>query len=134
VTVGNTARIFEASDGGYWLETPAYNADYIADLKGELPNGARRWNGELGLWWVHPEFFPMARQIVERHYVLTDCPALPDGAGAWATLWLRPGAPVEVIRAVYRALARLHHPDVGGDSATMQRINAAYERLTGAGG
>lgn len=30
------------------------------------------------------------------------------------------------LRACYRALAMAHHPDRGGDTATMQRINAAY--------
>lgn len=32
------------------------------------------------------------------------------------------------IRAIYRQLAKQHHPDLGGDTKTMQEINAAYER------
>lgn len=36
-------------------------------------------------------------------------------------------APREVAEAAYKALAKRHHPDVGGDAATMQRINVAYE-------
>jgi len=31
------------------------------------------------------------------------------------------------IKSRYRDLARKHHPDLGGDTATMQAINAAYE-------
>lgn len=31
------------------------------------------------------------------------------------------------IRAAYRALVKEHHPDLGGDTRTMQQINAAYE-------
>mgnify|MGYP001554708393 CR=1 FL=1 len=34
---------------------------------------------------------------------------------------------VEEIKAKYRTLARENHPDLGGDTETMQRINAAYE-------
>ena len=30
------------------------------------------------------------------------------------------------VKARYRDLAKLHHPDRGGDTATMQAINAAY--------
>jgi hypothetical protein len=30
------------------------------------------------------------------------------------------------IKSEYRKLAKLHHPDLGGDTATMQRVNAAY--------
>ena len=50
-------------------------------------------------------------------------------ADPYAALWLRPGAPWPVIRAAYRALAAIHHPDCGGDSAKMQDLNAAYALL-----
>jgi hypothetical protein len=33
-------------------------------------------------------------------------------------------------KAAYRALAKKHHPDVGGNAAKMVEINAAYEVLT----
>ena len=33
------------------------------------------------------------------------------------------------IRERYRELARRYHPDRGGDSEAMQRLNAAYERV-----
>ena len=43
-------------------------------------------------------------------------------------------APVEVIRAAYRALAARHHPDRCGDdpsaAARMQRVNQAYRVLS----
>ena len=48
---------------------------------------------------------------------------------AYTALWLRPGAPPELVRAAYRVLALLHHPDRGGDTGAMQRINAAFEVL-----
>lgn len=47
------------------------------------------------------------------------------------TLWLLDGAPLEVIRAAYKALALLHHPDRGGSHEAMVRINTAFEALTG---
>ncbi len=48
---------------------------------------------------------------------------------AYTTLFLLPDAPVEVVRAAYRALAMKHHPDLGGDVRAMQTIIAAYEQL-----
>lgn len=39
------------------------------------------------------------------------------------------GAPPALVDAVYRQLAKLYHPDVGGDLRTMQQINEAYARL-----
>lgn len=35
---------------------------------------------------------------------------------------------VEDLKAEYKRLALKHHPDCGGDTATMQEINAAYEK------
>lgn len=42
-----------------------------------------------------------------------------------------PGAPLDQATAkrAYRALARTHHPDRGGDAATFHRLRLAYERL-----
>jgi len=48
---------------------------------------------------------------------------------AHAVLHLLPSAPPEVVRAAYKALAMKHHPDHGGDTEAMQRLNEAYERL-----
>jgi hypothetical protein len=53
-------------------------------------------------------------------------PAIPEH---YATLHLLPGAPPEVVSAVHKALTRLHHPDLGGDTATMQAINAAVDKV-----
>lgn len=46
------------------------------------------------------------------------------------TLHLTADAPPELIKAAYRVLARIHHPDAGGDPERMKAINAAYEELT----
>lgn len=51
---------------------------------------------------------------------------LPAAQTCWEVLGLRPGATRDVIEARYRELARKHHPDHGGDSAMMARINAAH--------
>jgi molecular chaperone DnaJ len=51
------------------------------------------------------------------------------GEDAYAALLLREGAPAELVAAAYRTLAKLYHPDAGGDTAHMQRINAAAELL-----
>lgn len=56
--------------------------------------------------------------------------AAPDPlADAYARLHLRETAPPELVDAAYRTLARLHHPDHGGDTATMTAINQAVALL-----
>ncbi len=48
---------------------------------------------------------------------------------ALAELGLAEGATPAQIRNRYRRLAMRHHPDRGGDTETLQRINNAYQRL-----
>lgn len=57
-----------------------------------------------------------ARPLVERQQAL-------------AVLGLPANATPQQIKRRYRALAKRHHPDRGGDQQQMQRIIAAYEYL-----
>lgn len=41
------------------------------------------------------------------------------------------GASQEEIKKAFRALAKLHHPDLGGDAEVFKKITAAYAELTG---
>jgi hypothetical protein len=54
-------------------------------------------------------------------------------ADDWKALWLVEGAPPEVVKAVYRALALVHHPDRGGQPGALQKVTVAYQRLEQAG-
>lgn len=54
----------------------------------------------------------------------------PTSADAYQALHLLPSAPPEVVKAAYRALAQKHHPDHSGDTATMQKINTAFDLLS----
>ena len=42
--------------------------------------------------------------------------------------WFNECTTEATIKALFRELAKQHHPDLGGDTATMQDINAAYEQ------
>jgi hypothetical protein len=54
----------------------------------------------------------------------------PKAGDPYQTLHLLPSAPPEVVKAAYRALATLHHPDKpGGDGERMKVINDAYRTL-----
>lgn len=60
----------------------------------------------------------------------SDRAATRAASGDHAVLGVMPDAPIEVIEAAYRALAKKHHPDRGtGDTAKMQEINQAYARI-----
>lgn len=72
----------------------------------------------------HPE--PQSEPEVVATGVL---PRSLGGKTPHATLYVMYDAPIEVIQAAYRALAKLHHPDFGGDPTRMMEINRAYAAL-----
>jgi curved DNA-binding protein CbpA len=47
----------------------------------------------------------------------------------YTVLHVSRNASPEVIEAAYHALAKLHHPDVGGSDAAMQRLNRARHMI-----
>jgi len=48
---------------------------------------------------------------------------------SYRMLGLSPSASWEEIERAYRAKAKLHHPDRGGDGDTMRALNEAYAKL-----
>jgi len=48
----------------------------------------------------------------------------------YQTLGVAKSSSLEEIKSAYRKLASKHHPDKGGDTATFQKIQAAYEILS----
>lgn len=55
--------------------------------------------------------------------------ALPSQAASWFVVleFAEPPTNWDVIEARFKSLARVHHPDKGGSSETMGKINAAYD-------
>lgn len=52
-----------------------------------------------------------------------------DYADDWSVLFLRPGAPKELVDAAYRILSKKYHSDVGGNDEAQKQLNKAYDRL-----
>jgi hypothetical protein len=48
---------------------------------------------------------------------------------AYTTLHLLPSAPSSTVSAVWRSLARVSHPDQGGDAETFRRYSEAYSLI-----
>lgn len=49
--------------------------------------------------------------------------------GYYAALGLEPDATTAEVKAAYRRLVKIHHPDVGGNPAEFIRIHAAYQHI-----
>lgn len=115
------------------LEAP-YNRDFLSTMRASIPTKKRIWDGDDKTWYVVRDQFDKLCHLLDQYYdetLLLDFPAQEVSASSWAKLWLVEGAPLDVVRAVYKVLARKHHPDVGGDASAMQTINDAYRDILG---
>jgi hypothetical protein len=151
------ARVEQASLlHGIYLYTP-YDALFVQELKDLVPHDLRVWERDDKRWYVFESYAEQAVKLARRYWPnidLSDYRANAHGRGqqsqsssnyqqtSWstpgisqdhATLFVMSTAPREVVTAAYKALARLYHPDTGGDASKMQAVNAAYERLKKAG-
>lgn len=123
--------------------------ELIESLKLNINYRKRKWDPTGKRWLFHADMiddvafvldsFGVAYTIDDqqsqrtngRHRQTSERPstALLTRQQAAAELYLLPDAPPDVITAVFRVLAKQYHPDMGGDTEQMQRLNAAMEAL-----
>jgi hypothetical protein len=151
-----TATIRTSSTGGIELLTQ-YDADFVTELKVTIPPFARKWVPDRKVWTVTEAYATAAVQLLHQYFTVIDLREDKTkeqreqrerqqqeqqrqqqqererrssyGHSPYAALHLQPTAPPELIHSAWRCLAKLYHPDRGGDLTMMQRINRAYEEL-----
>ena len=64
---------------------------------------------------------------------MTTSTTTPEPTDAATVLDVPVDAPADRVRAAFRALARQHHPDAGGDAASFRRLVTARDTLLEAG-
>jgi hypothetical protein len=120
-------------DERFALRTP-YDAAFVEALKIAVPFAYREWDKDKKAWYIAHEWDAIVRQLVEDHggQVIDKRPQVPAAAvipgplqEACALLCVTPDAPVSVAEAAFKALAKRHHPDIGGETEMMQRLNNA---------
>lgn len=79
--------------------------------------------------WIAQLRVEFAIQIEERNQQAETPQPKPNPVNDYAALHLLPSAPPELVRAAFKTLARLLHPDAGGSHEAMIKLNTAYERL-----
>jgi hypothetical protein len=133
-----TAPRIVRRDGAATLTFP-FDAWLVDALKAEIPGHARTYDPVAKSWTVAPAYAGIAIRLMCQ--VFSDVEIIDAGAGptkrragdpresALVVLHLRPTAPPELVDAAYRCLARLHHPDRGGDHDAMLALNQAYDAI-----
>ena len=133
-----TPQIQRRWDGAVILTFP-FDRWLVDALKAEIPGHARTYDPTAKSWTITPAYAHVASQLM--HDVFPDVEIVgaatpppfdrgrPSSDDPWTILHLRPTAPPELVTAAHRCLAKLHHPDAGGNTATMQAINHAVESI-----
>lgn len=131
-------------DGGVVLRFP-YAPTLITRIKDAIPSDQRSWQPDLKVWTVEPAYASLAIGLLKQQFpdAIVEgefrTPPRPEPIRSsdefYRRLHLLPSAPVELIEASYRCLARLHHPDrlpaperARGNEA-MVALNEAFEKL-----
>ena len=135
-----TAPRIVRRDGAVTLTFP-FDAWLVDALKGEVPGHARTYAPDTRAWTIAPAYAGIAIRLM--YQAFTDVEVIDAAAGpgfdrggdpreaALVVLHLRPSAPPELVDAAYRTLARLNHPDRGGDHDAMLALNQAYDAIGG---
>lgn len=133
-----SARIWydEAFDG-YAVSSP-YNADFVNWIKFNIPREDRRYDGVAKVWTVagkhKDKIVAQCRlrfgtvDVTEKFETAAPAgPSLPPGDLAELLRLLGPEAVAKAIRHA----TLIHHPDRGGDTNTMARINELWGKVKG---
>lgn len=144
------ARLILRPDGEWIRITGATSKSFIEYLKfGIKPTSYRRYDAETRTWLVHWKQLRLLVYAARRYFDYVDYSELPTDwqmyvVGAdipqsvvadyvednpFNKLFVTEDAPNEVIRAAYKALASLYHPDRGGSSEKMAELNLAYDKI-----
>lgn len=127
------ATLIRQPDGAARLYTP-FDVRFVEELKARLPASLRRWDKLDKCWIIEAAGIFRAVSLAEQYYGEVEDIAVPTlrraiPATPHAVLHLLPDAPADLVPVVYRHLAKVNHPDRGGDTREMQRINEAYETI-----
>ena len=118
------------------IDTNIFTA-FLAEFKNAIPQRDRKWSPATREWFLRANVIGAVESLLIAHGIeiiieTTGGPAPTQGldrARAAAVLFVTTDAPPDVVTAAYRALAKQYHPDRGGSTEQMQRLNAALEVL-----
>ena len=109
------------NDQWYYVKSPG--SKIIEYLRRGVPQSYRYYNADTSCWVVHTSYAQSVAKLggVTLTAYKTDDP--------YAILHLLPTAPEAIIKAAWREMAKMLHPDCGGDAEQFKRAKDAYEKL-----
>jgi hypothetical protein len=128
--------IYPVGGGRFGLRC-GYHPDLVADLKAEIPRWAREWDPATKVWTFDRGQLDRVIRLCIRYLGEVDVapelrpPAPPPRRDARLELLGRLIAPLSEagLHRVYKIVAGEVHPDVGGDTRTMQQVNEVWQLI-----
>ncbi len=110
----------------------AYDAEWVAIAK-TIPPSERTWDPDVKEWAFSPSYGALMREWTRRIFGDDDGPAQASAGAvppdAFMVLHLQQTAPLPLVEASYRCLAKLAHPDRGGSHEHMIELTRARDAL-----
>jgi len=143
------AQLIMQQDGDWVALHATNNKQFVDFLKYSVkPISYRKYNAEEHYWLIHWSQLRTVSTAARKYFSHVDWSTLPTewqmflvGAeipvaselvpveNPFPILFLTEDAPMEVVRAAYKALAGIHHPDHGGSENHMAELNRAYAAI-----
>lgn len=126
------ATISKAPNGVFLVIEAPYDKQWVTSFKASIPSKKRFWENNDKAWWATTDQLDRVIQLLDQFYddvLLVGFDTIEAAADTWGVLHLTEGAPLELIRAAYRILAKTYHPDMGGDAEKFKSLNKAYKEL-----
>lgn len=126
-----------------------YNEAFISAFKNTIPWKKRQWDKEKKCWFVDKFFKPIVLSLLEEHYDYVDIQISEDAKikelvaeirklklisashadHDYNFMGLLPSAEDVVVKAAYKKLTMINHPDRGGSENYMKDLNRAYNNI-----
>ncbi len=126
------------TDGSAADITFPFDAYVVDAIKRAVPSPLRSYDPGSRTWTISARYVSAIYHVLARVFDQVDIEGSrsgaadrgrPTGGDPYVVLHLLPTAPPELVTAAHRCLAKLHHPDAGGSTVVMQRINRAVESI-----
>lgn len=123
------ARILKsAKEGWYDLSTP-YNPGFVSEIKTKLTTSIRSYSPDTRMWSVHESALADAVELLKKYFTeVVNCVGLSQPSKDLVSVFdeLFKMIPKEYQDKVYMALAQAVHPDHGGTTENMTKLNKSY--------
>lgn len=105
---------------------------FVQQLKAMiLPDSYRRFDYETSNWYVHKDREATLLNLTKKHFgtkfELVNFQVAQDTP--YSVLFVTQDAPDLVVKASYKVLSTIYHPDKGGSLEQMSKLNQAYDLI-----